>query len=411
MKNFQMQQQQMQQKNEGNIRGQCILKLVSFAEHLNAFVGPVDDNDEYWPSFVRQFFSPNGTFRYGLMDTSSQEATEKTYEIVASALARYFQLHFRGGVTRIQLAFGSRMSDKSLGDGSHHLENTDSCITYSFGDNTRVITNGKLQAIFDSSQKLSLFEFTTTAQEEYLSRSMVLHSAMPNHNWVKDWTKLNFGDAKQSPEMSKKGKQKQFKSPPTAPPEIDLPHSSINQNMGVPSSVFEYLEMVEVMNLLNPLMAYSLSNPQYSPKTALNEYVNQNIVNGGAQNMMNGQPGGVMGNPRTPSFSQFNMGASPAAAHHQLPGSPHMGGSPALSHMQAPGMALQRSQQGTSSSGPSANTSPASNKRRRPSGVKNEDDSGAATPASMGGAPQVNGMGKTKPPTPRIPQKRVKANS
>lgn len=371
--------------------------------------GPAEDHDEYWPNFVKTFFAPHGTFRYGLMDTSSPEATDKTYEIAASALARYFQLHFRGGVTRIQLAFGSRMIDKSLPDGSHYLENGDSCITYSFGDNTRVITNGRLQAIFDTNQKLTMFEFTTTAQEEYLSRSMVLHSALPNHNWVKDWHKINFGDAKQSPEMSKKGKAKQFKSPNTAPPEIDLPHSSINQNMGVPSSVFQYLEMNEVMNLLHPLMAYSLQNPQYSPRQALGEYVNQHVVNG-TQPMMNGQPGNMMVNPRTPSFSQFNMGASPAAAHHQLPGSPHMGGSPALSHMQAPGMALQQSQQGTSSSGPSANTSPASNKRRRPSGVKNEDDSGAATPASMGGAPQVNGM-KGKPPTPRIPQKRVKASS
>lgn len=86
-------------------------------------------------------------------------------------------------------------------------------------------------------------------------------------------------------------------------------------------------------------------------------------------------------------------------------------GSPAQGHMQAPGMTLQQSQQGTSSSGPSANTSPASNKRRRPSGVKTEDDSGAPTPV-MGPGPQVNGVamaGKAKPPTPRM-QKRVKGN-
>lgn len=326
---------------------------------------------------------------------------------MASALPRYFQLHFRGGVTRIQLGFGAGMIDKGLPDGSHYLENAESTITYSFGTTTRVITNGRLQAIFDPNQKLSMFEFTTTAQEEFVSRQMVIQSAIPNHQWVKDWHKLNFGDAKQSPEMSKKGKAKQFKSPPQPPPEIDLPHSAITQNMGVPQSVFQYLEMVEVMNLLNPLMGFSLQNPQHSPNVALREYVHQNINNAPQQPMMNGQPG--MGNPRTPSFSQFNIGASPAAAHHQLPGSPHIGGSPALGHMQAPGMVLQQSQQGTSSSGPSANTSPASNKRRRPSAVKNEDDSGAATPASMSGA-QVNGMGKGKPPTPRVPAKRLKAS-
>ena len=141
------------------------------------------------------------------------------------------------------------------------------------------------------------------------------------------------------------------------------------------------------------------------------EYVKQ-IPNAAQQGQVNGQPhGNIPPGPRTPSFSQFPMGASPAAAHLQLPGSPSMG-SPSQGHMQAPGMALQQSQQGTNSSGPSANTSPASNKRRRPSGVKTEDDSGAPTPTSMGAGPQVNGVamaGKGKPPTPRMP-KRVKGN-
>ena len=138
------------------------------------------------------------------------------------------------------------------------------------------------------------------------------------------------------------------------------------------------------------------------------------IPNAAQQGQVNGQPhGNIPPGPRTPSFSQFPMGASPAAAHLQLPGSPGMG-SPSQGHMQAPGMALQQSQQGTNSSGPSANTSPASNKRRRPSGVKTEDDSGAPTPTSMGaaGGPQVNGVamaGKGKPPTPRM-TKRVKGN-
>ncbi len=66
-----------------------------------------------------------------------------------------------------------------------------------------------------------------------------------------------------------------------------------------------------------------------------------------------------------------------------------------------------QSQQGTSSGGPSANTSPAGGKRRRPSGVKTEDDMNtpASAPTPSGGA-QVNGIqGKTKPQTPRMPKK------
>ena len=163
--------------------------------------------------------------------------------------------------------------------------------------------------------------------------------------------------------------------------------------------------MVEVVCQMHPLFSFCHGNPGISPYMALDQYV-ATCING-APAGMNGQP--MQQGPRTPSFGQFPMGASPAAAHMNLPGSPHIG-SPAPGQMQAPGMQLQPSQQGTSSSGPSANTSPASNKRRRPSGVKVEEDgSGAPTPAGSG--PQVNGIQNrpTKPPTPRMP-KRVKGN-
>jgi len=143
---------------------------------------------------------------------------------------------------------------------------------------------------------------------------------------------------------------------------------------------------------MNPLFKYSHAHPNLGPHSALEQYVTTqtNGANSGAQQ---NPPG-----PRTPGMSNFPLGASPAAAHLQLPdGSPHISGSPA----QAPGMQLQQSQHGTSSSGPSANTSPnASNKRRRPSAVKTEDEN------------QVNGTQTkaTVKPSPRIGGKRQKNN-
>jgi hypothetical protein len=154
------------------------------------------------------------------------------------------------------------------------------------------------------------------------------------------------------------------------------------------------------MGQMNPLFGFYHNTPGLGPYAALEQYVATHI-NGAPT--MNGQPGPQ--NPRTPSFGQFPMNASPAAAHMNLPGSPHVGGSPAPGQMQAPPMQMQQSQQGTNSSGPSANTSPASNKRRRPSGVKTEEDgSGAPTP-------QVNGIQNRpgKPATPRM-TKRQKNN-
>lgn len=170
------------------------------------------------------------------------------------------------------------------------------------------------------------------------------------------------------------------------------------------------------MGQMNPLFGFYVSHPGLGPYAALEQYVMQ--VSHQQQGGPNGQPMPMQmqmqqqPGQRTPSFNNFpvpvpqmgQVGASPAQPHMQLPGSPHVMGSPAPGHMQAPGMQMQPSQQGTSSSGPSANTSPQSNKRRRPSGVKVEDD-GTSAPTPGG---QVNGVGK-KPPTPRMP-KRVKGN-
>jgi hypothetical protein len=158
---------------------------------------------------------------------------------------------------------------------------------------------------------------------------------------------------------------------------------------------------------MNPLFNFVQQHPGLAPYTALEQYVNQ--INNSTQGV-NGQSM-PQGGPRTPSFNQFPIGASPAMTNQMLPGSPHIG-SPAPGQMQAPGMQLQASQQGTSSSGPSANTSPSqNNKRRRASAVKTEDDTPASAPTpGTVGTPQMNGVTvKGKPPTPRM-TKRMKGN-
>jgi hypothetical protein len=271
--------------------------------------------------------------------------------------------------------------------------------------NKQLVATGTLRAQFDAEQKIELFEFLTTGQEEYIARKQVIDAAKPAHNWMKEWRTINSQDVKGSPELSKKGKGRQLKSPQSHPPEVlvDLPDSAVNSK-GVTEAVHQFLEIVEVMGQMNPLFGFYHATPGLGPYAALEQYVATNINNGAAA--MNGQPGPQ--NPRTPSFSQFPMGASPNPSHVNLPGSPHIGGSPAPGQMQAPPMQLQASQQGTGSSGPSANTSPASNKRRRPSGVKAEEDgSSAPTPVS-----QVNGIQNRAQakPSPRM-TKRARGNN
>lgn len=107
-----------------------------------------------------------------------------------------------------------------------------------------MVASGTLRAQFDAEQKIELFEFLTTGHEEYISRRQVIDAAKPAHMWMKEWHKTNSQDGKQSPEMSKKGKGKQLKSPQTAPPEVlmDLPDSAVNSK-GVTEGVFQFLEV------------------------------------------------------------------------------------------------------------------------------------------------------------------------
>ncbi|RCI13329.1 hypothetical protein L249_0322 [Ophiocordyceps polyrhachis-furcata BCC 54312] len=394
----------LQQQRRDGSKSQCLLKLLQFSEHLSGYPGAKAKDDlSYWNMFVARFFSPSGVFRHSLYISDAKEPMDKQYEIAYPAIARYFHTHFGSGVKSMQLFMDRGVTDRPLPGDCHCIENARSSIVYWYETGSHLVATGTLRVHFDAEQRIELFEFLTTGHEEYISRKKVIDAAKPAHMWLKEWHTVNSQDAKQSPEMSKKSKAKALRSPQTQPPEVlvNLPDCAVN-GKGVTEAVHQFLEIVEVISQMTPLIGFCHSNPGVGPYAALDQYVSTYIS--GGPPAMNGHVPPQQG-PRTPSFGPFAIGASPATVHMNLPGSPHMG-SPAPGHMQAPGMQLQASQQGTSSSGPSANTSPASNKRRRPSGIKEEEGSGAPAPA-----PQVNGAPNrsNKPPTPRMP-KRVKGN-
>ncbi|VBB77151.1 Putative protein of unknown function [Podospora comata] len=408
----QQQQQQQQQKRNGmELKGQCLLKLMQFSEHLSGFPGPKGQDDlSYWEDFVKMFFSQKGVFKHTLLERTAEGPVEKPYEIQYPALPRYFHSHFDSGVKTMQLIMAKGTTDRALPNDCHFIENTKASLIYRFDQNCHVVADGILRASFDSDQKFELFEFIMTDFEEFVPRSMVIQAARPAHNWVKEWHALNSPDNKQSPEMNKKNKTKQLKTPAGPPPDLELPDSYVSPGRAVPGHVYQFLEMSEIMGQMTPLFDFFHAHPGIAPYAAMEQYVSR--INSGAHQGMNGQPM-PQGGPRTPSFGQFPMGASPAMANIGLPGSPHVVNSPAPGQLAAPVMQHQMSQPGTSSSGPSANTSPAQGNKRRRSTVKEEDTpQSAPTPGAMG-TPQMNGVGipgkGKQPPTPRM-QKRMKGN-
>jgi hypothetical protein len=102
-----------------------------------------------------------------------------------------------------------------------------------------------LKAKFDANQQIELLEFVTEDHEEYLPRKRAVEAARPQHEWNKEWMKLNSAalDAKASPELNKKGKARPMKSPPTAPPDFSLPDSQVDSMCGVTRGVVRFLEV------------------------------------------------------------------------------------------------------------------------------------------------------------------------
>lgn len=170
---------------------------------------------------------------------------------------------------------------------------------------------------------------------------------------------------------------------------------------------------------MGPLMEYYHSNPGISPREALmrinndNSQMNANMIRMQNANMAAAANGQVpFPQQRAMAGMMPNQLQSPALQHLGLPhgqASPHMGGpnhtpSPAQNPAQG-GVAMmhQMSAQGSNlsgSQGPSTNTSPnVSNKRRRASQIKMEDENSQQ---------DSNGNGNKVKPSPRIGGKRQK---
>lgn len=234
----------MLQQRLMNMKNQCLLKLMLFSEHLSAYPGPrAKDDLSYWNAFVTLFFSQVGIFRHSLHITDNEEASHKQYDIAFPAIARYFHTHFGSGVKSMQLVLDKSVIDRPLPNDGISIENPTATFVYWFDSGSHLIATGSLRAQFDADQKLEVFEFITTGQEEYISRKQVIEIAKPAHNWIKEWNKVNSTENK-SPELSKKGKGKQLKSPQSQPPEVlnGLPDAAVNSK-GVTEAVDQFLEV------------------------------------------------------------------------------------------------------------------------------------------------------------------------
>jgi hypothetical protein len=148
--------QQQQQRQGEKFKGQCLMKLMQFGDHLSNFgvsskslqsymangaqrlaaQGAKQRDDlSYWLNFVDRFFSPKGVLRHSVFTTDDN--SNKQYEITFPALARYFHTHFESGVNNMQMIM-EKGSEKELPNSGHYIESQKSSFVYWFDNGTHV---------------------------------------------------------------------------------------------------------------------------------------------------------------------------------------------------------------------------------------------------------------------------------
>jgi DNA mismatch repair ATPase MutL len=159
---------QNQQRVGDKFKGQCLMKLMQFGDHLSNFgviSKPLEaymatgaqrlaaqgikqrDDLNYWLGFVDRFFSPKGVLRHSVW--LAEENTGKQYEITFPALARYFHTHFESGIKNMQMIM-EKGSEKELPNNGHYIESQKSSFVYWFDNGSQVSFLDTILTLFDT---------------------------------------------------------------------------------------------------------------------------------------------------------------------------------------------------------------------------------------------------------------------
>ncbi|RMD40501.1 hypothetical protein DV735_g4630, partial [Chaetothyriales sp. CBS 134920] len=356
-----------------NSKENAILQLIHFQ---NSLANPSNPRElGCWDAIVRKFFSPFGTLKQQFVRPETG-LEGKTFLLNYASLARYLHAHFLSGIKQILLQ-SYEHSNASAQTGEILVSCHHASLTYIFHNDVRIATQGSLSVYFDETSKITRLEISADDWKEYLPRSVLIPT---------------------SPDQTKDGKTKMAKKNQPQASANQAPHLVPVKTVspyGVPQKILGWLEVVEVMNSMSPLIDYCNSHVNIGPREGLVRIAQestQNFVNASQaarlQNQIARQANGQIAFPPGMAMNGPNQFASPGMAHLGLPqaqGSPHHPGSvhtpsPAQNAAGGVPMVPQMSAQGSlsGSQGPSTNTSPnVSNKRRRASQIKLEEENAA----------------------------------
>lgn len=144
--------------------------------HYAERVSRRDDNSiEYWQDFVSTFYAAGSIARDDVVMKlalwNAQYGENRTFELNATLLARYYKIIFDSGIKDLVLLMENPKEYFSL--GMMLVDCPRASMVYTFDNDVQVVSRGHLRVTFTSQGTIQLWEFHTKQHTEMLPRAMV----------------------------------------------------------------------------------------------------------------------------------------------------------------------------------------------------------------------------------------------
>ncbi|XP_073134080.1 probable transcriptional regulator SLK3 isoform X2 [Henckelia pumila] len=268
----------------------CSRRLMQYLYHLRS--RPRDNSLVYWRKFVSEYYAPDSKKRwcFSTYSDDKKHATEFFYpkplepwccDICGSRSGKGQEATFEALPRLLKTKFDSGILDEILFlDLPHAYFKAPSgllvleyrkAIQESIYENFRVVHEGKLRIIFRLDLKILSWEFCLRDHEEYLLRSLIApqvdqlaRSAQKFHNDIQNGVFISAlsDDFHANRDRFVAAGHQLARS-------MDL---SVVNGLGYPKTFARFLQIVEVLNWMKDLMAFSIERKK-GPIESLNNYV------------------------------------------------------------------------------------------------------------------------------------------
>lgn len=188
-----MRQQQMNATQQ-QINGAAVLFVLNMCDYLCQFNATSGNEIDNWRGFVDKHFAPDAELNH----VFDSETNTKTFRVMRSSIARYFQSYFESGAQSIRIHTETVKENRQPPTNRLQVTSERATIAILYANGARLEMQGRLTADFTPSlgpEAIQHLEFFTQASEEVIGRDAI-------HDLLSNWSPTMSN--KQSPKMTKK---------------------------------------------------------------------------------------------------------------------------------------------------------------------------------------------------------------